>query len=321
MRLCRYRSKDSPRAGFYLDEVVVPLERAAEAFRRAGGGIVEVPTGDDLLTLVDHRSSGREALVALYAWCLRQSADDLAMLGRTTDSVELLLPVPRPPKLLLLAGNYAEHVREDGSRAEERENTFPYLFMKPPSTTLLDPCARLPLPASSPGHMDWEVELAVIIGHRVRDIDEQQALSAVAGYTVLNDISDRRFRPNPGRTERDWDKFFDWMHGKWHDGSAPCGPCLATPESVSDPQALRLRLERNGEVRQDGSTADQIFSVAAVIAFVSRFVTLEPGDIISTGTPAGVGSTTGTYLRDGDTLIASIPGIGSLTTRIGPKAP
>ena len=138
----------------------------------------------------------------------------------------------------------------------------------------------------------------------------------VAGYTIVNDISDRKFRPNPQRRQRPKDEFFDWLHGKWHDSFCPCGPCVTSADAIPDPQRLTLQLRLNGELRQDSSTAKQVFPVAAVIAFISSFVTLEPGDMISTGTPAGVGNTTGTYLHPGDRLEGTISEIGTLVTPV-----
>src|SRR5262249_54337925 len=156
------------------------------------------------------------------------------------------------------------------------------------------------IPRCSPDHIDWECELGVVVGRRCRDVGEGEALGYVAGYTVVNDISDRKFTPNPGRKPRERDRFFDWMHGKWHDTSCPVGPCILSADAVPDPQALHIHLTVNGEVKQDAGTAQMVFPVAAVLAFLSGFVTLEPGDIISTGTPSGVGSATGTYLKPGD---------------------
>ena len=163
--------------------------------------------------------------------------------------------------------------------------------------------ARISIHTARPG---------VVIGKKAKDVSEAEALDFVAGYTVVNDISDRGFRPNPDRKERSRDKFFDWQHGKWHDGSCPVGPCIATPATISDPQNLPLKLTVNGEVHQDANTAMQIFPVAAVIEFISSFVTLEPGDIISTGTAAGVGHAKGVHLKAGDQVEASIEGIGAL---------
>src|SRR5262249_42411875 len=142
--------------------------------------------------------------------------------------------------------------------------------------------------------------------------DEADALEYVAGYTVVNDITDRRFTPNPGRKPRERDRFFDWLHGKWHDTFCPVGPCVLTRDALEDPQALSISLTVNGEVKQDGTTAHMVFPVAAVVSFLSRFVTLEPGDIISTGTPSGVGAATGTYLKPGDVIRATIERIGTL---------
>ncbi len=198
----------------------------------------------------------------------------------------------------------------------ERAETYPYVFMKPASTTLNRHGGDIPIPAVSPGNIDWECELGVVMGKRAKGVSEAKALDYVVGYTVVNDISDRGFRPNPNRKERDRDKFFDWQHGKWHDGSCPVGPCIATPTTIPDPQNLPLKLTVNGEVHQDASTSLQIFPVAAVIEFISSFVTLEPGDIISTGTAAGVGHAKGVYLKAGDQVAACIEGIGVIENTI-----
>ena len=188
--------------------------------------------------------------------------------------------------------------------------------MKPASTTLNHHEGRIPIPTVSPENIDWECELGVVIGKNTKGVSEAEALHYVAGYTVVNDISDRGFRPNPNRKERDRDKFFDWQHGKWHDGSCPVGPCIATPAAISNPQNLPLKLTVNGEVHQDASTALQIFPVTAVIEFISSFVTLEPGDIIATGTAAGVGYPKGIHLKAGDQVEASIDRIGVLKNMV-----
>lgn len=232
------------------------------------------------------------------------------------DTVQLLVPIPRPNKLFLLAGNYAKHIEEGGGVAEERRDTFPYVFMKPPTTTLTNPGQPISIPTISPDTIDWELELAVVIGQETKGVKESDALSSVAGYTIINDISNRRFRPNPGRKERPKDTFFDWLHGKWFDSFCPCGPCVTSADTIPDPQTLKLQLKVNDSIRQDSSTAQQIFPVAAVIEFISSFVTLEPGDIISTGTPAGVGNSTKTYLQPGDLVSASISQIGNLRSPV-----
>jgi 2-keto-4-pentenoate hydratase/2-oxohepta-3-ene-1,7-dioic acid hydratase in catechol pathway len=188
--------------------------------------------------------------------------------------------------------------------------------MKPPSTTLTNPGQPIVIPKTAPDAVDWELELAVVIDRKCKHICAADALKYVAGYTIINDISQRKFRPNPNRKKREKDAFFDWLHGKWFDSFCPCGPCITSADAIPDPQTLRLKLELNGQVKQDASTSQQIFSVADVIAFISDMVTLEPGDLISTGTPAGVGNTTGTYLKPGDVMLGTIERIGTLVTPV-----
>jgi 2-keto-4-pentenoate hydratase/2-oxohepta-3-ene-1,7-dioic acid hydratase in catechol pathway len=168
--------------------------------------------------------------------------------------------------------------------------------------------------------VDWELELAVVIGRTVRDVSVDDALGAVAGYSIINDISARSLDWDVTRDDDPWNAFFDWLNGKWLDGFAPMGPWLLTADEVPDPQRLHISLSVNGKVRQDASTRDMIFSVAELIAFTSRLMTLQPGDIIATGTPAGVGATTQTYLAPGDVIEGTIDGLGTLTTPVvGPS--
>lgn len=315
MRLCRFETDGRPQVGVYDESRIVPLVEAAEAHARVTGHRLRLPESADLLDFLPPDGAGFAAARELAAW-IASLAELPPGLALDPTSTPLLVPVPRPNKVFLLAGNYADHIREGGGIAAERAETFPYVFMKPPSTTLTHPGAPIKLPAASPDAVDWELELAVVLGRRAKAVSEADALKYVAGYTVVNDISQRRYRPNPGRKKRDRDAFFDWLHGKWFDTFCPIGPCLTSADAVPDPQALRMKLELNGQVRQDASTAQQIFPVAAVIEFVSRMVTLEPGDIISTGTPAGVGSATGTFLKPGDVMHGWIEGIGTLVTPV-----
>jgi 2-keto-4-pentenoate hydratase/2-oxohepta-3-ene-1,7-dioic acid hydratase in catechol pathway len=316
MRLCRFGTEDRPAVGFHDEHGIVPLRAAASAFAADTGRSLDLPDSSDLLDFLPPDGPGHAAARQLSSW-LEQSRDRLSSTDiLPPDKAGLLVPIPRPNKIFLLAGNYADHIREGGGVASERAETFPYLFMKPPSTTLTAPGRPIRLPSVSPAAVDWELELAVVIGRRVKYATEADALSAVAGYTVINDISHRRYRPNPARKERDRDKFFDWMHGKWFDGFCPCGPCVVSSDEITDPQSLRLTLTLNGETRQNASTAQMIFPVAALIAFVTQMVTLEPGDLISTGTPAGVGSSTGTFLKPGDVLRGTIERIGPLVTPV-----
>jgi 2,4-didehydro-3-deoxy-L-rhamnonate hydrolase len=302
MRLCRYSDQGTVRIGFYSEDAIRPLHEAA----RAAGG--ELPESDSLLPYLPG-GAARGLAVELGQ---RITRGDVTVTSIPTERATLLVPVANPSKLLLLAGNYSAHIEEGGGRAEERARTFPYVFMKPPSTTLTHPGRPVRIPAVSPDHVDWELELGVIIGRRCHAVKESEALAYVAGYTIINDVSDRKFRPNPGRAQRERDSFFDWLHGKWHDTFCPMGPCVLPADELPDPQTLRLTLRVNGHVEQDASTADMVFPVAAVIEFISSFVTLEPGDIISTGTTSGVGFAKGKYLKPGDRLEAEIERIGVL---------
>ncbi len=313
MHLCRFQMKNHPRCGLYSESRILPLDDLASAAGEKQ--LAEALHSGELERLLPTDSAAWLALVDIVQDVSNnpRASRDFAC---PTDSVQLLPPIARPPKLLMLAGNYAAHVEESGDIAKERERTFPYVFMKPASTTLVGNHAQVRIPANSPDKIDHEVELAVVIGKRGWHVPAAEALNYVAGYTIANDISDRGYRPNPAREQRPRDGFFDWMHGKWHDGFCPCGPCLVTADEIPDPQALMLQLSVEGEIRQRGSTGEQIFSVAQVIEFISQWMTLEPGDIICTGTPAGVGNASGKFLRAGQSMVASIDGIGQLTTHL-----
>lgn len=320
MRLCRYRQDGREQIGFYFDSYVVPVQAAQQLHANATHEKSTIQASTNLLDYLPPAGIYHEATAQLSRFLDRYDQGIPANARLAHDQLELLVPIPRPNKLFLLAGNYAQHIEEGGGVAAEREETFPYVFMKPPTTTLTDPGKPVTIPAISPNTIDWEIELAVIIGREAKGISQSDALSAVAGYTVINDISNRQFRPNPQRKERPKDTFFDWLHGKWFDSFCPCGPCVTSSAAIPDPQQLSLKLSVNGQLRQDSSTAHQIFPVAAVIEFISSFVTLEPGDMISTGTPAGVGSTTKTFLKPGDQVEASISSIGTLVSPIVAEA-
>jgi len=311
MRLCRFVLDDLTLPGLYLDDRVVPIDQAVEAHFEDRGVELPLPATEDLLDLLPG-GPAHGAAAALSDWVDSLNAEAQAALAIPLADVRLLTPIARPGKILLLAGNYAAHVAERGGTAAERAETFPYVFLKPPTTTLTHPGDSVVIPKVSPDHIDWECELGVVIGRTCRGVAEAEALDYVAGYTVVNDVTDRKFTPNPGRKARERDKFFDWLHGKWHDTFCPVGPCVLAAGPAVDPQDLPIRLTVNGQTKQDATTAQMVFPVAAVIAFVSSFVTLEPGDILSTGTPAGVGSATGTYLKAGDVVRATVGGIGTL---------
>ena len=193
MRLCRFGTESAPQIGFYDERRIVPLTEAIIIYSRATGRSIEIPMSSELLTYLPN-GGGFTAAHELATWT---EANPGAVPSRDPAAMPLLVPVARPNKLFLLAGNYADHIREGGGIAAERAETFPYVFMKPPSTTLTHPGQAIRIPRAAPDAVDWELELAVVIGRRAKRVSEADALNYVAGYTVVNDISQRRFRPNP----------------------------------------------------------------------------------------------------------------------------
>jgi len=308
VRICRFQRNDQPELGFYHDDSIVPLQDAIDVHNQTSEKKISLPH-DDVMALLPHGAYAAEAK-ALDAW-ISGAGHALGQLTVSPDAVTMLRPIAEPPKILLLAGNYALHIQEGGEIAVERKETFPYVFMKP-RTTLNDPNADIVIPKINPDWVDYECELGIVIGKTAKGVSEADALDYVAGYTVLNDISDRKYQPNPERKERPRDTFFDWMHGKWHDGFCPIGPAVTSSDAIPDPQVLDLRLTVNGKERQHSTTERMIFPVAAVIEFISRWITLEPGDVIATGTCEGIGLSTGDMLQPGDVVEATIEGIGTL---------
>jgi 2-keto-4-pentenoate hydratase/2-oxohepta-3-ene-1,7-dioic acid hydratase in catechol pathway len=216
--------------------------------------------------------------------------------------VRLGPPVAGPEKIICLGKNYMEHAREGGFDAPEA----PLLFCKTPNA-LNGPFDPILLPVSS-DQVDWEVELAVVIGKAGKRIAPEQALSHIAGYTVMNDVSGRRAQFAQSQ----------WFRGKSFDTFAPIGPVLVTPDDIGDVHDLRLSASVNGVLMQEGSTRDMIFSIEAIIADISRDITLVPGDIISTGTPAGVGifRDPPVVLDEGDEVECRVDGIGAIRNKV-----
>jgi 2-keto-4-pentenoate hydratase/2-oxohepta-3-ene-1,7-dioic acid hydratase in catechol pathway len=206
-------------------------------------------------------------------------------------------PIARPSKIVCIGLNYAKHAKETGANIP----TEPILFMKS-TTSLSGPFDPIIIPKNSV-KTDWEVELAVVIGKKASYVSEQDAMQYVAGYVLHNDVSEREFQLERGGT---WDK------GKGCDTFAPLGPWMVTPDEIPNPHQLRLWLSLNGKMMQDGNTDDLIFNIPQLISYLSQFMTLLPGDVISTGTPAGVGLgfTPNIYLKEGDVVELGIDGLG-----------
>jgi 2,4-didehydro-3-deoxy-L-rhamnonate hydrolase len=223
---------------------------------------------------------------------------------RVDPGVRLGPPVARPSKIVCIGLNYRDHAAETGAAIPGE----PVIFFKA-TTALVGPDDDLVIPRGA-GKVDWEVELAVVIGARARYVSRERAAGHVAGYALHNDYSERAFQLERGG---------QWSKGKSADTFAPLGPCLATPDEVADPQRLDLWLKVNGELRQRGTTANMVFDVPTLVSYLSEFMTLLPGDVISTGTPAGVGlgmKPEPVYLRPGDVVELGIDGLGQSRQRV-----
>ncbi|MBX3288294.1 MAG: fumarylacetoacetate hydrolase family protein [Acidobacteria bacterium] len=226
---------------------------------------------------------------------------------RSLDSVRLAAPVPRPGKIICIGLNYRDHAAESDMKLPER----PLIFSKFP-TCVIGNGETIELPAGNE-EADYEAELAVIIGKRGRNIEKERAMEHVLGYANFNDVSERGFQFADGQ----------WQRGKSCDTFAPIGPYLVTADEIPDPGQLSIKLRLNGETLQDSNTDQLIFDVSTLISYISETVTLEPGDVIATGTPAGVGFARNPpiYLNDGDVVEVEIQGLGVLSNPVRGQTP
>ncbi len=298
MKLVSYRTgQEAPRAGVIVDEQVVDLARGAAAIG------AQLPS--DIVAILTLEAAGLE---------IAQRVEEEARAGRVPATpiadVTLAAAIPRPPTVLLLAGNYQSHITESGARPVDKNAITPRFFIKP-RTAMIGPGDPIKIPPVSE-KVDYELEIAAVIGRAGRDIPLAEAEGYIAGYAVFNDISARELNIAEHRAPRPMDDFFDWLNGKWCDTFAALGPYLVTRDEIGDPTRLEMSLTVNGELRQHSSAGEMIFTVPESIAFISRFITLEPGDLICMGTPGGVGDTTQTYLRPGDVVVAQIEKLGTL---------
>jgi 2-keto-4-pentenoate hydratase/2-oxohepta-3-ene-1,7-dioic acid hydratase in catechol pathway len=283
MRLVTFLVDSQPRLGALLDDAVLDLNNADSW----------LPTS--VLTLLQ---SGPAVLERARRVARGSSAVAYGVV-RPLGDVKLLAPIPRPPKIVCIGVNYADHAAEAGRTLPAR----PSIFLKAPST-VIGPGDAIVKPTTTE-RLDYEVELAVVIGKTAKAVLREHALEYVAGYTILNDVSarDLQLAADGGV-----------ILGKNFDTSAPTGPVLVLADEIPDPSNLAIRTWINGELRQDGNTHNLIFDVPAIIAFLTQQLTLEPGDCIATGTPAGVGlgMKPQVWLQPGDTVRMEVDGIGVL---------
>jgi len=281
MRLVSYDTGDGARAG------VLEGERVVDAWALLGE---------------PHRGGLRELIAAGRVGDLEGRLGDSGAPSHPLAAVSLLPPIPDPEKIVCVGLNYGKHAAE--GRMEPPDS--PTFFAKY-RNALAAPGATVRLPGNS-AKVDYEAEVAFVVGRRAKDVSEAEALDHVAGYTLLNDLSARDLQFSTPQ----------WMPGKVFDDSAPCGPALVTPDEAGPPDAIEIRLTLNGEQMQGASTADLIFGVPQLLSHLSSLMTLEPGDLVATGTPEGVGGAREprVWLGEGDELVIESPTLGRLETRI-----
>jgi len=281
MRLVSFHTEDGPAAAVRLGENLVPVSALDDAPATTVRGLLEVLDAEGLREL-GGRAEEADARIPL-------------------SDVTLHAPVTDPQKIICLGLNYRDHAEETGQEIP----TAPMWFAKFASS-LTGSYQDIVLPAAHAEHVDYEAELALVIGRRAKNVSAENALSHIAGAMPFNDVSARDLQmQNPL-----------WTSGKAIDTFAPCGPALVTLDEIEDLRALGLRTRVNGELLQQGTTANLIFGPAEVVAWLSRTMTLLPGDIIATGTPAGVGVAQGRFLKDGDTVEVEIDGLGTLVSPV-----
>jgi acylpyruvate hydrolase len=280
MRLVSFHTEDGPAAAVQIGNDLVPVS-ALDAPATTVRGLLETLDGNGLREL-EARSEQAGERIALA-------------------EVTLCAPVTDPQKIVCLGLNYRDHAEETGQEIP----TAPMWFAKF-ANALIGSGQDIVLPAAHPEFVDYEAELALVIGRRAKNVSAEDALSCIAGAMPFNDVSARDLQlQNPL-----------WTSGKAIDTFAPCGPALVTLDEIDDLGALGLRTRINGELLQQGNTANLIFGPAEVVAWLSRTMTLLPGDIIATGTPAGVGAAQGRFLRNGDTVEVEIDGLGTLVNGV-----
>lgn len=300
MRLVTYRRNvlESARLGAIVDNMVVDVEYL--------GMIAGIDLPNDMLEFIDLGPSA----VATTTELLKEHQESWPVgVAQPLQNVKLLAPIPRPRKNIFGIGlNYVEHV-EESSRSLDTSADLPkqpIIFTKPP-TTVVGPGDSIEHNAKITQQLDWEVELAAIIGTRATRIEEKDALSYVFGYSLMLDMSARDNR-----------RAGQWVYSKGMDTYAPFGPCIVTADEIPDPQKLDLWLKVNGEIKQQSNTRHMLFNVAHLVADISAGITLEPGDIIATGTPSGVGAgrTPQEWLWPGDVVESYVEGIGTMRNSV-----
>ena len=320
MKLTTYAINKQESVGAIVadNRIVVDLKAADRALARKEKRRTH-PFFTDMLTLLGAGRKGMSAARKAVKSVEERLGPEPKADGRRThpaSRVRLRAPVPNPRKIFCLAGNYQDHIEEGGTRKLQiQDEETPRVFMKPPPTTVINPGDSILIPPVARS-IDWEGELAVVMGRKTKGVKAKDALNYVAGYTIMNDVSERDLMIKKRTDSRDQDKWFDWLNGKWLDTFAPQGPWIVTTDEIPDPQTLDISTYINGKRRQHNNTGQMLYPVDMIIEYISAIITLEPGDLISTGTVAGVGATTGEFMQPKDRVEIEISKIGVLRNKV-----
>jgi acylpyruvate hydrolase len=306
MKLVTFSQNGVLKIGALLQEnKIIELVSACNLYKTEEKDLAfEMP--DDMIELLNTGEAGLEATREIFEFIKKQYESEpkkLKDIVYDIGRVKIKAPILNPRKIVCLGLNYSDHAKEGGLKPPE----LPILFSKPP-TAIVGHDEPVIYPKIS-NKIDYEVELAVIMGKKGREIPEKKAYEYVAGYAVFNDVSARDIQFGDGQ----------WFRGKSFDTFAPLGPCLTLKEQVSNPQNLKMQMKVNGEIRQDSSTKNMFFKIPYLISFISDVMTLEPGDIIATGTPSGVGiyaKPEPRLLKAGDVMEAYVEKLGVLRNPI-----
>jgi 2-keto-4-pentenoate hydratase/2-oxohepta-3-ene-1,7-dioic acid hydratase in catechol pathway len=299
MRLVTYARMGVPSIGVELETGILDIPDAASLFGRK----YHVRGHSFPTTMMDllQWESGIDVVRQIIQRYLKTPKSERLM-TRPLNSITLEAPISRPGKIVALGKNYLDHVEETKSEVPQ----FPVIFAKFPSS-VIGPDDTIHIPELS-SKIDWEVELGIVIGRYCKDVNEKKVLDYVAGYTIINDVSARDLQMGDGQ----------WVRGKSLDGFCPMGPCIVTKDELGDASKLKMYTKVNGVIKQESSTSNLIFNVPSIVSYLSQSFTLEPGDVIATGTPSGVGFVREPpeFLQPGDKVEMYIEKIGHLRNRI-----
>jgi acylpyruvate hydrolase len=308
LKLVTFRHEGNLRIGSAVGEKVIDLNYACQVWLQSLGKlryrqIAEAYVPAEMIGFLQGGEESLEMAAKAADYVLKEYDSSSGWkIVHNLEDIRLEAPIPKPGKIICVGHNYREHILEMGRELPQH----PVIFAKY-ANTVIGPQDDIPYPSVT-NQLDYEAEFAFVIGKKAKQVSRDNALDYVAGYTIVNDVTSRDLQR----------RTIQWLQGKTVDGSAPMGPWLVTKEDLPDPYGCKMELRVNGELRQQTNTANLVFNVHALVEFLSHIMTLEPGDVICTGTPGGVGFAMNpqVFLQDGDVVRIDLEGIGTLENRV-----